>query len=245
MEKNITGRADEIQGLVYPEIGDRIYFHGKVKDSKGLDIDGAIVLLLACFTDGIEKPLAYTFSDQEGEYLISIPRLSGYHDLLGYKVRAGKPHIAAKVFNCPDCCQKTTSKEPEPDTDQDSLKESTEEQDNTIYEVYFSSGQDKITKEINFCLSAEDYVVKVLNLVKVGDSECHWKPSEEDIGGELEDRQASFDNSLIEPVRKQMEKFKDVSRINEYTFSALPFLMLLSLFGFVITQKKFFRTIIK
>lgn len=65
-------------------------FYGVVKDNDTSPIEGAAVMAFACFAGGVEKFLGSAFTDREGRYFISIPKLSNYNGLLGFKVRAGK-----------------------------------------------------------------------------------------------------------------------------------------------------------
>lgn len=65
-------------------------FYGVVKDNEGAPVKGAIVIAFSCLANGIERLLGSAFTDREGAYIISIPKLTDYNSLLGFKVRAGK-----------------------------------------------------------------------------------------------------------------------------------------------------------
>ncbi len=215
MKKNLIGRVGERQDWANTKNLRRLYFHGIVKDNQGLYTGDAIVLLSACFGDDVEKPLAYAITDQEGKYHISIPKLSGYHNLLGYKLMASKPSMSVQLTNFSD--KKEMSKNQEPDIDQH-LREYPIEQDNTIYEAYLTvPGLAKITEEINFSQQAEDRIVE-------GEYQC--QPSEKAIEAEP-----------IESSKELLKKVKNLHKRNDLSFTALFFLLSLSLLGFIITQK--------
>jgi hypothetical protein len=65
-------------------------FYGVVKDNNDSPIEGAVVMAFACFAGGVEKFLGSALTDRGGRYFISIPKLTNYNGLLGFKVRAGK-----------------------------------------------------------------------------------------------------------------------------------------------------------
>lgn len=109
MKKKLTGRVSAMHGLAKKENDEHLYFHGTVKYNQGLAAGGAVVMLLACFVGGVEKPLGYTFTDQEGRYLIATSKLLGEPELLGYKLVAGKPDIPGQVFKCSDVSPQETS----------------------------------------------------------------------------------------------------------------------------------------
>lgn len=231
VEENLTGLITEKQDFADREkIGGLLRFYGMVKDNKGLELDNVIVMVFARFTGGIEKPLDYTFTDKEGRYFISIPMLPDNHDLLGYKVRAGKPQIPSKVFDCPVNCSKEQEQEPEPDTVQSSATECVTGQDNTSTEVYLSvPGQDRIADEINFSLPSENQVVELIDFSKAGES----KSPEGAIF-------VSSDALLIEPNKAPIKKMENVYKKNEFT-STMLFLLVIGLFGiFVMDAKSYF-----
>jgi len=67
-----------------------LLFYGTVKDDDNNLIEGATVMVLACYGDGTESPFGYTFTDGEGTYIVNIPRPDDYTGLEGFKVLAGK-----------------------------------------------------------------------------------------------------------------------------------------------------------
>ena len=68
----------------------KLNFQGVVKDDNNEVLKGAAVMVFACYKGGIEKPMAYTNTDNEGAYFINIPEPLDYNQLDGFKVRAGK-----------------------------------------------------------------------------------------------------------------------------------------------------------
>lgn len=83
------------------EQGNRLSFYGVVKDSHDKVLEGVAVMVFACYRGGIEKPLGYTFTDNEGSYIISIPEFPDYSELDGFKVRAGKGSSPAEGIGHP------------------------------------------------------------------------------------------------------------------------------------------------
>lgn len=67
-----------------------LLFYGVVKDNNYKPLEGAAVMVFACYKGGIEKPLGYTFTDNEGTYILNLPEPADYNSLEGFKVRAGK-----------------------------------------------------------------------------------------------------------------------------------------------------------
>jgi len=65
-------------------------FYGVIKDNENLPVEDAVVMAFACYAGGIERSLGSAFTDSQGRYLISIPKLADQNGLLGFKVRAGK-----------------------------------------------------------------------------------------------------------------------------------------------------------
>ncbi|TEB14421.1 hypothetical protein Psfp_02924 [Pelotomaculum sp. FP] len=68
-------------------------FYGVVKDTDTAAVEGAVVIICSCHIGGTERSLGSTFTDREGMYFISIPKIPDYHGLIGFKVRAGKAYI--------------------------------------------------------------------------------------------------------------------------------------------------------
>ncbi|MDD4238452.1 MAG: fibronectin type III domain-containing protein [Desulfotomaculaceae bacterium] len=71
-------------------------FYGVVKDNAAAVVEGAVVVVCACFEDGAERLLGATFTDRQGAYLICIPELPDDYRLLSFKVRAGKAYTLPK-----------------------------------------------------------------------------------------------------------------------------------------------------
>ncbi|TYO95326.1 hypothetical protein [Desulfallas thermosapovorans] len=231
MEENLTGQAGAKQYIAEQKNDGRLYFYGRVEDNNGLGIDNGVVLLFACYGNKIEKLLANTFTDQEGNYLITIPKFTNYSGLLGYKLRAGKSQIPSKAFGYPDICPKEKYKEPELNTitAECYVKECAEKPDNLNYEVRFNvSEQDKnINQEISFNLPAEGHVVKVFNLVEVGESEYHWPGAKQAM--------ASFEAVIMEPEQKLINKKECIYSKRDLTFDIdiTLVLLLLGMFGII------------
>ncbi len=223
MNKKLTGCACTMHDSAVTENDERLCFHGIVKDNNGLSVGDAIVLLLACFGGGIEKPLGYTLTDREGQYFIAIPKLSGDHELLRYKLMASKLDVPGQLFNYPDNLLKDTYQDLEPDG-QRSVTECAEELDNDIFEVYLGvPGQDRITKQVDVSLSVDESIIEVIDLIKAGEEENHAPTSEGNIKDVL----------LIEPVKDPIAKFTKVLKKSELSFTTMHMLLLLTLFGFV------------
>lgn len=66
-----------------------LLFYGVVKDDNNYPIEGAAVMIFACYGEA-ETPLGYTFTDKEGTYMINLPEPLDYNKLEGFKVCAGK-----------------------------------------------------------------------------------------------------------------------------------------------------------
>lgn len=78
-----------------------LQFYGTVKDNDAAAVEGAVVVVFACFAGGIERLLGATFTGKQGEYLICIQKPADYHGLLGFKVRAGKAYILPEGVDSP------------------------------------------------------------------------------------------------------------------------------------------------
>ncbi|KAF1084191.1 hypothetical protein SPSYN_02595 [Sporotomaculum syntrophicum] len=222
MNKKLTGCACTMHDSAVSENEQHLCFHGIVKDNNGLYVGNAIVLLLACFDNGIEKPLGYTFTDREGRYFIAIPKLSGDHKLLRYKLMASNNDIPGQLLNYPDNLLKETHQELEPDG-QCSVTECAEEPGNDTYELYLGvSGQDKITKQVNVSLSADERDLTIIDLAMVDESENHVPISEGDIK-----------DVLMSVPGKPMLNFTKTLKKSDLTLPTMHMLLLLTLFGFV------------
>ncbi|MDD2553044.1 MAG: fibronectin type III domain-containing protein [Desulfotomaculaceae bacterium] len=77
-------------------------FYGMVKGNDAAAVEGAVVVVFACFTGGSERLLGATITGKQGEYFICIQKLPDYNDLLGFKVRAGKAYILPEGVDSPD-----------------------------------------------------------------------------------------------------------------------------------------------
>ncbi len=228
MEENLTGQAGAKQCLTDLKDEGLLYFYGRVEDNNGLGVDNGVVLLFACYDNKIEKILANTFTDQDGNYLISIPKFSSRPEILGYRLRAGKLQIPGKAFGYPNAYPVEKYEEPEADTNtaESYVKECIEKQDNHNYQICFNvSEQDKINKEISFNLPTEGHVVKVFNLVEVGESEYYWQSPKGDM--------TSFGVVPTESMQKSIKKNEYMYIKRELTFDITLILLLLGMFGFV------------
>lgn len=67
-----------------------LIFQGVVRDGNNKALEGAAVMVFACYKGGTEKPLGYSFTGEDGAYVVNIPPPPDYKSLEGYKVRAGK-----------------------------------------------------------------------------------------------------------------------------------------------------------
>jgi len=85
-----SGRAQPIAKNVIVDNGDELVFYGVVRDENSEVLEGAAVILFACYSDGQEKPLGYAMTGSNGEYVINIPDKIDYNDLVRFKARAGK-----------------------------------------------------------------------------------------------------------------------------------------------------------
>ncbi|MCL6560055.1 MAG: fibronectin type III domain-containing protein [Firmicutes bacterium] len=79
-----------------------LHFYGMVKEKDAAAVEGAVVMVFACFAGGIEKALGSAITGREGAYFISIPKLANDSELLGFKVRAGKAYILPEGVDSPD-----------------------------------------------------------------------------------------------------------------------------------------------
>ncbi|OPY59874.1 MAG: hypothetical protein A4E56_03050 [Pelotomaculum sp. PtaU1.Bin065] len=94
-------RPDPGKFFAGQKMDELLNFYGVVKDNDAATVEGAAVIVFASSVDGTERLLGSTFTDREGGYLISIPVLPDYHELLGFKVRAGKTYILSEGVDSP------------------------------------------------------------------------------------------------------------------------------------------------
>jgi hypothetical protein len=90
-----------------PEAGppprDDLLFCGVVRGDNQRALQGVAVMVAACYRDGREQPLEFTFTDEEGNYTVAIPALQDYSLLDGFKVRAcGTSRTAEITRDGPD-----------------------------------------------------------------------------------------------------------------------------------------------
>jgi hypothetical protein len=95
-----------------------LYFYGVVKDNYAEAVEGAVVTVIARFAGETEKMLGSTFTDREGAYFISIPKLPDYQGLIGFKVRAGKAHILLDGIDYPGNLMEHTEEERIPEQEE-------------------------------------------------------------------------------------------------------------------------------
>lgn len=67
---------------------DLIHFYGVVKNEDNVALYGATVMLFACLPEGVEEPLANTFTDENGQYFLTTRRLTNSAEVQGFRVRA-------------------------------------------------------------------------------------------------------------------------------------------------------------
>lgn len=193
------------------DITERLYFYGTVKDNQGLVISNAIVLLLACLENGIEKPLGYTFTDQEGRYHI-MSRLIAGHELVGYKLMASKLNPPGQCFN-PNLCLKEEYHQPETD--------------NTY-------------QEIDMSLTEVEHTIDIQDLVEAGESESRCQPLVKEVTMVEENYPVELDNQLSEPKQEPIivAAHQLLPQKAENHLAAMLFLLLLSLFGTAILPRR-------
>lgn len=68
---------------------DGLLFYGAVREENNKVVEGVAVMVFACCKDSTERLLGYTFSGNEGTYMVNIPDISDYKDITGFIVRAG------------------------------------------------------------------------------------------------------------------------------------------------------------
>jgi hypothetical protein len=73
-----------------PAAGDLLTFWGTIKENEEDVVEGALVIVFACYENGDEKVLGYANSGEDGSYLINAPKLSDNGGVKGFIIRAGK-----------------------------------------------------------------------------------------------------------------------------------------------------------
>jgi len=68
-------------------------FFGKIVDGRNEGVSGVILFISACMEDGSEIPLAYTYSGEGGNYLLSVKKPDA--EVAKYIVRAGSSAVSA------------------------------------------------------------------------------------------------------------------------------------------------------
>lgn len=89
MKNSLTRLHQKKNGAASKKKDELLSFYGVVRNDDDGSVAGALVMVCACFAGGIEKKLAYTFTNGEGKYLIRIPKLKDNNGLTSFKVRAG------------------------------------------------------------------------------------------------------------------------------------------------------------
>jgi len=117
MSNNIK-KPDPGEFFAGQKMDNLLYFYGVVKDNDAASVEGAVVIVFACFVGGIERLLGSTFTDSEGTYLICIPKLPDYHGLLGFKVRAGMAYIPPEGVDSPGNLEEHPDEEWMPEQEQ-------------------------------------------------------------------------------------------------------------------------------
>jgi len=93
MERNLISRVTKNHNFADQKICTLLNFYGVIKDNEAVAVEGAVVMVFACFAGGIERSLVSAFTDRKGAYFISIAKLTNYNGLLGFKVRTGKAYM--------------------------------------------------------------------------------------------------------------------------------------------------------
>jgi len=197
------------------DFGERLYFQGIVMDNQGLGVSHSLVLLLACFAGGLEKPLVYSFTDQEGRYLISIAKPAGCPGLLRYKVRANKLDLPSSIVPL-DISPKELGPSSAAGTDQ-------------LPEIYCAAcltreGSDKVCQEINIAIDAENHIIELIDLTTAGEIGYHAQSAE--AANEVANDEGEPHNKAAALLKK-----------NEQLVDGRLLLLLLSLLGFAVWQK--------
>lgn len=79
------------QDIVVDGLGDDPVFFGKIVDGQNEGVTGVILFISACMEDGSEIPLAYTYSGEGGNYLLSVKKPDAA--VARYIVRAGSSTV--------------------------------------------------------------------------------------------------------------------------------------------------------
>jgi len=192
------------------DFGKRLYFQGIVMDNQGLSVGHSLVLLLACFEGSLEKPLGYSFTDQEGRYLISIAKPSLCPGLVEYKVRANKLDLPSSVLppviNPKEFCLALAA-----GTDQFPVIH--------CAACLSAAAPDKVSQEINIAIGAKDHIIDLIDLTTAGETENHWQPAE-------------VANNAEEPHKKAAMSLKK----SELFVDRMLLMLLLCLLGFAVLQ---------
>jgi len=197
------------------DFGERLYFQGIVMDNQGLGVSHSLVLLLACFAGGLEKPLGYSFTDQEGRYLISIAKPAGCPGLLGYKVRANQMELPSSIVT-PDSSPKEFCPASAAGTGQFSVKH--------CAACLSAAAPDQVSQAINIAIDAKDHVIELIDLTTADEIGYHGQPAE---------AANKVANDEGEPHNKAAALLKK----NEQLVDGRLLLLLLSLLVFAVWQK--------
>jgi len=80
------------QDIVVDGSGEDPVFFGKIVDGQNEGVSGVILFICACTEDGSEIPLAYTYSGEDGNYLLSVKKPDAA--VARYIVRAGSSTVS-------------------------------------------------------------------------------------------------------------------------------------------------------
>lgn len=90
-----------VEDLFIREVDDLVFF-GRVKDSENKGLEGALLKVFACRTDGSEMALSHTYSGKNGYYLVNIPKPN--YPVVRYIVRS------SRSSNPPEICEQSLSR---------------------------------------------------------------------------------------------------------------------------------------
>lgn len=90
---------------------DSLNSHGVVKDENDMAVEGATVMLFACFSGEIERSLGSTLTDRNGVYFISVSETPDHNELHGFKVRSGIEYLVSKGFDINSLIQAVDNQE--------------------------------------------------------------------------------------------------------------------------------------
>lgn len=239
MENILIGEGADEQNLANNKIGELLIFYGVVRDDGGLEVEDALVMVFACFSSGFEKPLGHAITGKDGRYIVSIPKPSGFDNLSGYKVRAGKPYIVNRDIDCPVVYQTEPDeeleldtkvdldieiepeKDIEPDADQGSIIGILPGQDGTAQGENEQVELDQVETASNpgFSILSEDED-NVVDPDKAGEREYYRQPPEG--GNVIEAEQArTFDVLPVETIKEPEKKFEKVFKMSDLIPTAL------------------------